>query len=178
MGTGRHSFADAASEGDVDGRQDGDRATRRVKGGVDCEFLVGGSYLHGHRVVLASRSPVLRDMIAQVRLRTRGVYGTATQSSTRPTSIALAWPTRPHLLPTVCKFCSCEPTCTGPSCQCKFCLSRGVVDAESNFISSMSRFLTSFGGFFRQRIHSAVGRDHRSLAPSDDALQILPFPGQ
>lgn len=35
--------------------------------GVDCELLVAGSYLHAHKVVLASRSPVLRDMIAQVR---------------------------------------------------------------------------------------------------------------
>lgn len=38
-----------------------------AKAGVDCELLVAGSYLHAHRVVLASRSPVLRDMIAQVR---------------------------------------------------------------------------------------------------------------
>lgn len=36
-------------------------------GGVDCELLVAGSYLHAHRMVLASRSPVFRDMIAQVR---------------------------------------------------------------------------------------------------------------
>ncbi|CAM9453734.1 unnamed protein product [Sphacelaria rigidula] len=34
-------------------------------GGVDCELLVAGSYLHAHRVILARRSPVLRDMIAQ-----------------------------------------------------------------------------------------------------------------
>lgn len=47
---------------------EGDEGERgRAKGGVDCELLVGGSYLHAHRVVLARRSPVLRDMIAQVR---------------------------------------------------------------------------------------------------------------
>lgn len=34
--------------------------------GLDCELLVAGSYLQAHRVVLARRSPVLRNMIAQV----------------------------------------------------------------------------------------------------------------
>lgn len=34
---------------------------------VDCELLVAGGYLHAHRVVLAKRSPVLEDMIAQVQ---------------------------------------------------------------------------------------------------------------
>ncbi|CAM9295602.1 unnamed protein product [Hapterophycus canaliculatus] len=65
MGTGRHSFANAAFEGGADDSQDRDGMAERVSSGVDCELLVGGSYLHGHRVVLASRSPVLRDMIAQ-----------------------------------------------------------------------------------------------------------------
>ncbi|CAM9859255.1 unnamed protein product [Scytosiphon promiscuus] len=74
MGTDRHSFIDAGSEGDMDDRRDGNGIPTRAKGGVDCELLVGGSYLHGHRVVLASRSPVLRDMIAQASLLTGGGY--------------------------------------------------------------------------------------------------------
>lgn len=73
MGTDRHLPGDPASpergvlrsgEGSVDG--DGEGAVGWARGGVDCELLVAGSYLHAHRVVLARRSPVLRDMIAQV----------------------------------------------------------------------------------------------------------------
>lgn len=74
MGTERHPFGGSpASEGGGvrdfgDGDGDGDEgAVDRMKGGVDCELLVAGSYLHAHRVVLATRSPVLRDMIAQVQ---------------------------------------------------------------------------------------------------------------
>lgn len=50
--------------GDGDEDEEGVRWGR--EGGVDCELLVAGSYLHAHRVILARRSPVLRDMIAQV----------------------------------------------------------------------------------------------------------------
>lgn len=65
MGTERHPSGDAAAErgGEVAAVGGG-----WAKGGVDCELLVAGSYLHAHRVVLATRSPVLRDMIAQVRM--------------------------------------------------------------------------------------------------------------
>ncbi|CAM9331727.1 unnamed protein product [Ectocarpus sp. 12 AP-2014] len=72
MGTERHLPGDPASpqrgvlrsgEGSVDG--DGEGGVGWARGGVDCELLVAGSYLHAHRVVLARRSPVLRDMIAQ-----------------------------------------------------------------------------------------------------------------
>ncbi|CAM9808914.1 unnamed protein product [Ectocarpus sp. 6 AP-2014] len=72
MGTERHLPGGPASsergvlrsgEGSVDG--DGEGAVGWARGGVDCELLVAGSYLYAHRVVLARRSPVLRDMIAQ-----------------------------------------------------------------------------------------------------------------
>ncbi|CAM9411965.1 unnamed protein product [Ectocarpus sp. 13 AM-2016] len=72
MGTDRHLLGDPTSsqrgvlrsgEGSVDG--DGEGGAGWARGGVDCELLVAGSYLHAHRVVLARRSPVLRDMIAQ-----------------------------------------------------------------------------------------------------------------
>lgn len=33
---------------------------------VDCELLVSGSYLRAHKAVLAARSLVLKDLIAQV----------------------------------------------------------------------------------------------------------------
>ncbi|CAN0133254.1 unnamed protein product [Ectocarpus sp. 4 AP-2014] len=71
MGTERHLPGDPASsergvlrsgKGSVGGDE---RAVSWARGGVDCELLVAGSYLHAHRVVLARRSPVLRDMIAQ-----------------------------------------------------------------------------------------------------------------
>lgn len=57
--------------GEGGGASDGDGFIERWGGtrGVDCELLVAGSYLHAHRVVLARRSPVLRDMIAQVSWR-------------------------------------------------------------------------------------------------------------
>ncbi|CAN0090766.1 unnamed protein product [Ectocarpus fasciculatus] len=72
MGTERH-LDPAKAEGEVlrsgkgpvDG--DGEGTVGWARGGVDCELLVAGSYLHAHRVVLARRSPVLRDMIAQAR---------------------------------------------------------------------------------------------------------------
>lgn len=75
MGTERHRFSgtaaseggDVGDRGDGNGDWDGEPAVDRVKGAVDCELLVSGSYLHAHRVVLATRSPVLRDMIAQVK---------------------------------------------------------------------------------------------------------------
>eukprot|EP00903_Cladosiphon_okamuranus_P005884 g5820.t1 len=70
MGTQRYLSGDAVAErgGAHDaagGAEVAGTAARWVKGGVDCELLVAGSYLHAHRVVLAARSPVLRDMIAQ-----------------------------------------------------------------------------------------------------------------
>ena len=67
MGTERNPFGDAAAErGGEEARAAAEGGW--AKGGVDCELLVAGSYLHAHRVVLATRSPVLRDMIAQVRI--------------------------------------------------------------------------------------------------------------
>lgn len=54
--------SDRDSDEDDEGVGDGEDGSR----GVDCELLVAGNYLHAHRVVLARRSPVLRDMIAQV----------------------------------------------------------------------------------------------------------------
>lgn len=65
MGTERYLPEDLSPG--VDGRQYTSGGGGWRKGGVDCELLVAGSYLHAHRVVLARRSPVLRDMIAQVR---------------------------------------------------------------------------------------------------------------
>lgn len=75
MGTERHPQNNDGSgltgsvrgDGDEDEGGEGNVETMgRVNGWVDCELLVAGSYLHAHRVVLARRSPVLRDMIAQV----------------------------------------------------------------------------------------------------------------
>ncbi|CAM9707142.1 unnamed protein product [Laminaria digitata] len=76
MGTERHRHSNDGSaltgsvrgdgEGDEDQGGEGNVETvGRANGWVDCELLVAGSYLHAHRVVLARRSPVLRDMIAQ-----------------------------------------------------------------------------------------------------------------
>eukprot|EP00752_Nemacystus_decipiens_P007119 g6377.t1 len=76
MGTERHPSGYAMTaerDGANDDRAGGGKAAGTAggggggwaKGGVDCELLVSGSYLHAHRVVLATRSPVLRDMIAQ-----------------------------------------------------------------------------------------------------------------
>lgn len=66
MGAERRRFdTDDDSERE---EEQGDGAAGWGDGGVDCELLVAGSYLHAHRVILARRSPVLRDMIAQVRL--------------------------------------------------------------------------------------------------------------
>lgn len=77
MGTERHPSGHAVYENDAahdaagSGEAAGAAAAGWAKGGVDCELLVAGSYLHAHRVVLATRSPVLRDMIAQVRIVNR-----------------------------------------------------------------------------------------------------------
>ncbi|CAM9443167.1 unnamed protein product, partial [Choristocarpus tenellus] len=37
----------------------------RSAAGVDCVLLVAGSYLYAHKIILARRSPVLRDMISE-----------------------------------------------------------------------------------------------------------------
>lgn len=75
MGTERQFNSNDGSALTESVRGDGDEGesgqgsmetTARANGWVDCELLVAGSYLHAHRVVLARRSPVLRDMIAQV----------------------------------------------------------------------------------------------------------------
>lgn len=75
MGTERHPHNNDGSaltgsvRADEDGGEGGGggmETVGRVNGWVDCELLVAGSYLHAHRVILARRSPVLRDMIAQV----------------------------------------------------------------------------------------------------------------
>lgn len=75
MRTERHPHNNDGSALTESLRADGDgdeggggnmETTGRVSGWVDCELLVAGSYLHAHRVVLARRSPVLRDMIAEV----------------------------------------------------------------------------------------------------------------
>lgn len=75
MGTERHPqnndgvglTGSVRGDGDEDEGGEGNvEPMGRVNGWVDCELLVAGSYLHAHRVVLARRSPVLRDMIAQV----------------------------------------------------------------------------------------------------------------
>lgn len=66
-----HTAGSRETSGGADENDDDNQAISGTgawaKAGVDCELLVAGSYLHAHRVVLASRSPVLRDMIAQVR---------------------------------------------------------------------------------------------------------------
>lgn len=65
-------------------------------GGVDCELLVAGSYLHAHRVILARRSPVLRDMIAQVRLHSKR-ESRQSVLVTQDQSVTLAWTLIPFL---------------------------------------------------------------------------------
>lgn len=69
--------------GDVDENDNGEGIVEmmgRANGWVDCELLVAGSYLYAHRVVLARRSPVLRDMIAQVMQDIKGGHEKSMQS--------------------------------------------------------------------------------------------------
>lgn len=54
---------DEEGDGDPTGTEEEWESVDRV----DCELLVAGGYLHAHRVILAKRSPVLEDMIAQAR---------------------------------------------------------------------------------------------------------------
>lgn len=54
-------------DGEGDGNPIGTEEGWEREDQVDCELLVAGGYLHAHRVVLAKRSPVLEDMIAQAR---------------------------------------------------------------------------------------------------------------